>query len=65
MNLVKVAVIVSVGIIVTFWLVMYMSPYQSCVRAVTGAPITNGGKTTYIQPAGAALRCARHLGGTG
>lgn len=63
MNAVKVAAVVVAGIIVAAWLVMYMSPYHSCVRAVTGAPITNGGKTTYMQPAGAARVCARSLAG--
>ena len=52
MNLVKAAAILAAGVIIAAGIVMYFSPYQSCMRGVADRNPN----------APAAVICARHLG---
>ena len=49
----RIALILALTAIIAVWLVMYMSPYQTCIRSVEA----NDPETTP-----AALYCARELG---
>lgn len=64
--LVNAALILGVAIIIAASIAMYASPYQSCVRNVTGQKFTQqDGTVRTVSAAGAARICSRHLGGNG
>lgn len=53
-DVVKAAIVISIGMIVATWLNAYLSPFHSCVRAVMTQ------QKTEFEAAG---YCARWLGG--
>ena len=53
---IRIAIIFALALIASVWLVMYMSPYQTCVRELSKTP------TGIEKPHLPTLSCAKEFG---